>query len=746
MKAIKKTKWIGWGIFTLIALVTVPVFFKFLYEDSALYWTMEQDPYYDALQEIGILAGELFCSLCFPPKRWMRLLLTTVCLLWFSYVHVFFFPFLVGILYACMLWMTGRLCCKLFAKKYQENWFANLLMGMAGIIVLVAVCSVFKMGTPKKLRWIYVAVFLLETVLLHHDIIKQIRIFFQEKEELSSVKKRILSALLLAVSVSAFMIQIGRANIALDYDSLWYGVRSNDILAPYTGIYDQLMTTGCVYVYSKAIETLSLAFSCQSTYSFVYAVNLMFTAMTLYGVYALVRLFGGRNKALFAVLCCSVTAGIMNMGSTAKSDISTLFVQVIMVYFALHSVKEKDGTALALAIAAGIFSFVFKPTSIVFSGIVLAVILLTAFCYKIKPRLRDWLALIPPLAAVLFLLARSYCLTGVPLSLFGQSLWKMLGFEYQYPYAVRETMSASLGEVLTTPLLWERLERLVQTLFYPNTEATDHVIIAWGGMLFSVVWLGIIVLVFSHPIRTWKRIKENPTYAFSLITLATISAASVGSLLLLDKPDGNYFMLMYLLTFVHGSLELEYFPRTLGFCYSVAVIPLVVCGVMMCLASHWSWALGFTPTPDKNRGIYFHIEDNWRYYEQLQINELCEELQSKKKAPRTMIFSSEIPRLLDIPAAADSWLDLVYWGNSDLAKTSDALYEYYKVADMEYLLVQGSYLANEDLARTNLIHLAEDGYLSLERVQGDFCLLSFHSSAGEWDGALCGWLKGLAPR
>lgn len=733
-------QWIGLGFFTVVSLVAVLAFFKFLYKDSAFFWTMEQQQFYQALLETVAVAVLSFCALYFPKKRTTRILLLALVVLVFSYLHVFLLPFIAGILYAIMLWMTGNLLCRLFAKKYSNHSLACFLMGMAGIIVLVAVCSLLKIGTPRKLRIVYVVVFILEAICLRRDLIAGVRSLFTEKEEPVPGTHRLLNALFLAVTVTAFMIQVGRANIALDYDSLWYGVRSNDILAPCEGIFDQLMTTGCVYVYSKAIESLSLAFSFQSTYSFVYAVNLMFTAMVLYGAYLTVRVSCSRSKALFAVMCCAVTAGIMNMGSTAKPDVSTLFVQVVMVYYAMCALKDRDGTALIVSLTAGIFSFAFKPTSIVFSGVVLAVIVIMAIVYKVKTHLRDWLALLPPTVAALFLFARSYVLTGVPLSLFGQGLWDMLGFTYQYPYAGRETMSSSLSEVLGTPLLWERLERLIHVLFYPNTEGTDHIIIAWGGMLFIVVWLAIVVCVFAHPVRTWNRMKENGIYAFSLVSLAIVSAVSVGSMMLLDKPDGNYFMLMYLLTFTHVCLELGYMSGKMHLGYSVGVIPLALCGVLMCLVSHWSWALGFTPVQLQNPGVYFHIEDTNRYYQQLQIDELCNELQAQEKEPRVMIFSSEIPRLLDIPAVSDSWLDLVYWGNGKLAESPEELCRYFATADMKFLLVQRSYLTNETLARNHLMWMAEEGYLSIDKTQGEFCLLSFHAEKVTPDEVLCQWL------
>ena len=63
---------------------------------------------------------------------------------------------------------------------------------------------------------------------------------------------------LLYADFTAFLIQAGRMNIALDFDTLWYGVRSEYILAGGAGIYENPGLVGMVYVYSKGLEVLTL--------------------------------------------------------------------------------------------------------------------------------------------------------------------------------------------------------------------------------------------------------------------------------------------------------------------------------------------------------------------------------------------------------------------------------------------------------------------------------------------------------
>ena len=730
----------------LICLSASVVFYKVVIGQSGLSWSFSQKHYWNSVFEILILSVALFAVLFFAPRKWIRNSMIAFLVLGFSYLHGFFYAFIAGALYALMIWMIGSSILARIARQWKENFAACFTMGMASLIVLVAVCSILKVGTPEKLRIIYVLVFLLE-LFYHRDTLYQwVRNCFSGEKagnQDSSRFERFTEYLVLALSISAFMIQVGRANIALDYDSVWYGLRSPYVLAPYTGIYDQLMMTGCVYVYSKGIETLSLAFSFDTTYSYVYAVNLMFGAAMLYMVYQTTRLFAKKRGALFVLLCCSVTAGIMNMASTAKSDISTLFLQIVVLYFGLISVQEKSGGALLMAIGATILSMAFKPTSIVFSVILFAVILVVAGVSKVRISSVDWKVLMLPLVALILMFARTYLLTGIPLTSFGTQLWANLGVTYKYPYdsGINSGFMSPVSQLFSPSFLVERIIRFVKFLFCPITTELDHVIIAWPGMLFSIIWLAIVLHVFLHPIKTFQRMKEDKAYAISFIALALISCVSIGCILLLTKPDGNYFMLMYAMTFIHGEFELRSCnDREAAKCHA-AFAPVIICGVLLCIVSHWSWVLGFTPIDLENRGAYSHAKRNAQYYQTVGIDQITSVLSQKRTLARVMVFSSDVPQMLLIPAVVDSWLDVVHWGNEEISHSPEQLYAYYCVADMDYLLINIDYVTSSESALSNLRALAERGFLQIEIAQGNHYLLQFTPEGAGTDMQLMELLK-----
>lgn len=721
--------------FTIVLLCAVG-FYEEIVAGSALNWAFHQRHYWNSVIEIGLLVVALFLVFLFVPKRGICFSLAGAILLTFSYLHSFFYAFVVAAIYAVMIWLTGRSICLLIVKRLRDEPIACFVLGMAGLIILVAVCSILKVGTPDKLRMIYVTVFGLEIVFNRDVILRKADV--EDSDSLLSTtvackSVHFINAIHLAGIIAAFMIQVGRANIALDYDSAWYGIRSDRVLAPYTGIYDQLMMTGCVYVYTKGIETLSLAFSFPNTYSYIYAVNLMFAAVTLYVVYKTVGIFASKNQALFATLCCSVTAGIMNMASTAKSDISTLLLQVAVLYYGIKAIKEGSGKYFMPAFAAGVLSFAFKPSSVIFTTIIMATILAVAILGKVRADAKDWPAVCICFIAVALLFARTYLLAGIPFASFGKSLWSFLGMEYKYPYGASVSYMMSIAELLEPDVFIERLIRLYSFMFSPITEELDHVIIAWAGELFAFVWIATVLHIFLRPRKTVRRMKENPVYMLSLLSLATVSVASMGCVMLMSKPDGNYFMLMYAMTFIHAELEWSVdTERTLSI-RILGLVPLVVCGMLMCMASHWSWTFGLTPISLNNDGCYHHEDYYMENYRNIGIDQIVSVLSEEEKMPRVLIASNNITEILTIPAVADTWLDLTHWGNAKNATSGESLYEYLRSAQVEYLLVDINVFNSDERLSNGLQYLCESGYVQLHIEQGTHWLLRFNPSESDVD-------------
>lgn len=140
-------------------------------------------------------------------------------------------------------------------------------------------------------------------------------------------------AALLAFIITMVLIQAGRMNIELDYDSLHYGLRSAYVLDNGKGIYENLGMINLVYTYSKGLEVLVLPLSGTPTYGFVLAFSLWCTVGILLLAADIVGRYCGQVKGILAVAILAAIPGIMNMAATAKSDNITLLHQLIIYDF-----------------------------------------------------------------------------------------------------------------------------------------------------------------------------------------------------------------------------------------------------------------------------------------------------------------------------------------------------------------------------------------------------------------------------
>ena len=160
---------------------------------------------------------------------------------------------------------------------------------------------------------------------------------------------------------------MGRLNIALDFDTLWYGVRSQYIVAGGTGLYENPGLVGMVYVYSKGFEVLTLPLCDLASHSYLTFFNLWLAVLGIGAmVWNAVLLTGNRKQEtekkltyhsvlpgiMAAVLTVSVP-GIMNMTLTAKADLITWLLQLIMLGCFFQYIHVYENHWIFLSGAAG---------------------------------------------------------------------------------------------------------------------------------------------------------------------------------------------------------------------------------------------------------------------------------------------------------------------------------------------------------------------------------------------------------
>ncbi len=716
----KKKILIG-NVFLLTALFLVGgvciLFWEGFMRGSDFSWTVQQPDYWNAVVEMLLVFWVYVICLTLPVNkaiyRYIGIILSFLVLM---YMHAFIFAILVSVLYALMIYLTGHLICKSiyrYDKDIANEFHFCFTIGVAGIICLVAIASLLKCGTPSKLRLIFPIVFISELILERKQIKQKITKIGEGFEHRFNAKGDFIVAAILALICTMVTVQACRANLGIDYDSIWYGLRSNYVLAPENGIYDKLIMMACVYTYSKGFEVLSLVFSGLPSYSFTISVNVMMGVLTLLAIYRLGQIAGRKRTSLFFVLLVSLTPSIMNMMVTAKSDTVTIYLQVVVLLYAALALKEKRGQYLLLSFSVLLLSFGFKPSSIVFSTMIAVILLIMIGIVRIRPSRKDFCLFIMPLASICFLWGRTVLITGYPITSLVVPLFEKMGYYPKYPYTLPPNATMSLKTLLTTEAFWERLLRLPKIFFYPNTSDVYTLEMTWWGPLFSVIWIVSLFSILLKPIKAIMRIKEDCIYGFQVICFLVCSGVSLGCMMLLSTPDGNYFVLMHILTYWYASTELCRFCFKGKKLAGIIAVPLVACNFLLCIAISWAWSVGLTPIEMDNYGYYNH--EVKQVNPQMQANELTEvyEYLKSSEIQRMIVCSEKEAAMFKLPAVVESYTHQKVWAPETI-KTVEELYGFLKYADVDSILFDEAY-SSVDSHCTELVKaLIDQGKLEME--------------------------------
>ena len=411
----------------------------------------------------------------------------------------------------------------------------------------------------------------------------------------------------LVFALPFFILQMNRSNVALDYDSLRYGLRSAYVLFP-EGFFSAHGQINSVYSYPKGLELLTYPLNYLPGYGFL-------LSFTLWTYLALALVFGlllfhfqkNRKKLYIGILCFFLLPSVGNMSLTMKTDLFTLLLQLSALYFFLKGKRLQSCFLL-------FFSYSFKPTAVVFStllGIVfLFTMLLELFGKRntkahtdrntninaninanseinsntnpntIQTKGEKWTSELPfVLFSVVYtglITLRTFLITGLPFSTTFTGIFKAMGFHVNWPFNLDVHVDYS-GELSLSESAFSFFRRLFSFLFYPVGEDMEHVAIAWSAVLFPLILVFGIWQCFSLgrkcllgrnslaggnnlpgknsllgrnslPGREAFLRRENEDaspwdYLPLALSFLTIMAFSLLSFVMLWQIDGNYYIL-----------------------------------------------------------------------------------------------------------------------------------------------------------------------------------------------------------
>lgn len=673
-------------------------------------WIMNQREYKTMMAE----TAELFAAFCLSgflfPKRRQKLVAAVLITAVFLWAHVAFVPVLVSGLYLAYILFFGRfLRVSLWRLTKDDGVASDFLTGAVFLIVIFCLMSAVGIGSIGHLT---VFVFISGGILLLFG-----RSCLGGGGYGSGLAFSGKEIFLLAFLLTMVCLQAGRLNIAVDYDSLWYGVRSRYILDNGHGIYENLGTIGIVYTYSKGFEVLTLPLSQLPSYSFVTSINLWLSLGVLFMGYKIGRFYMKREQAVFLAALLSGVPGIMNMAVTAKSDIITLLVQEIMLYYLLCYIKagQKSWRYLGYGTAAFFLSLTLKPTALIFSTAVFGMGFLYLLGKLLLPRfgaeggnIGGLAVLAGALLALGGIWARTQVLTGLPLTSVFSSLLTRIGFHLKYPFMVNTIPNSGSGMSLKERTV-HLANRLHGFFFCPVGEDMDHVILAWGGfLLYFLLLLWIVSCFYGKNVDRGKKSQLSVFLKVIYIPFLVVNLISLG---MLTQVDGNYFMLFYVLTAVYVlKAAVETGEKTVWRGGVGAGVWVLMFAVFFTAMTSWNWSLGFTPVSFRHKGYYNHQEAARQDMVSKGNGDIWDILAAD---PETRLIAiGDHPDVLAFPCNVQSYDDITgVWGNVALVKKMDYFVEFMDYAKSDYVYVQAGYTGEENRSYTLVRDLIEWGKL-----------------------------------
>ena len=714
-----------------------------------LSWHVRQ-PETAALAVELLVAGLLFFLLFFYGKsnriRMVGgLLLTGV----FAWLHEAFFPVLFSGVYVGYLILAGRFFGeKVLKRKLGITW--AFLLGSGVTISVFCLLSLAQLGSIAKLRFWVLGSGILLGIWYANAWLKKKNATPGGGLNVPKAGRQhwtICAGVMLAAIMVLLSLQMIRMNIAVDFDSIWYGVRSDVMLDSGSSIYENLGTLGVVYTYPKGWEVLTLPLAGLPSYSFPIAFNLWVAALVLKAAYDTACVRMESKHALWVPFLMAAIPGIMNMAGTAKADLITLFLQILMIQGVLQYEKERQSGPLLLGLSAAGLSLAMKPTAVIYSTAIVGIAAVWTLwnqsgrrgSSKQNPFREEmpaaagaggsrwiWAALLPSVAALAGIWGRTLHLVGVPVTSVFYQLFQKAGFHVKYPFYASGFPSAG-GSMGGMEKLRFFTERLFGVLFNPQGEDMAHVVIAWGTVL-PVVLLAMWLCMSAGQ----RKDRESRTGVSSglrhipdflpLLTGAVLFINLV-SLYSLSQIDGNYYMLFYALMILTGCIWIEGLSARQQRAAHGMLIPVWALAALLCMITNWAWALGSGEIRPVNHGYYNHIQAAREERTAQGSGAIWNLLAADPK--NRVIGLGEHPKVLTFPCSVQSYVDVSgYWGNPEVVSDTPHFLQYLQYADTDYLYMEKEYVDTSVRIYQIVRELIEEGWLYDVREENGNLILS----------------------
>ncbi|HET7844999.1 MAG TPA: hypothetical protein VFL14_12670 [Xanthomonadales bacterium] len=438
---------------------------------------------------------------------------------------------------------------------------------------------------------------------------------------------RAIAAVLAAWLAATF----ARTANVLGYDSPWYGLRGELVLAPEHSLFDATGLVSPVYYFPKLYELLLLPLNDIGTYQHAMALGVAMLAMIALAAWRIARALGAReHAAAWATLVVVSMPVVANHGITTKSDLLAVLLLLIAVRAVLSLAATRARDDALLALGALLLAVQAKLATGPFCAAIGVVLLVLAMRGRlVAPSRTGWISLALATTTSVALTARTYVLAGVPT--IGPDpllkLWLALGFEMREPVGSLDWIR---------PQVWGDVPLLVFDLL-ARPAALPHVVVTWTGNVW--LWCALVALVAGG---TWRTLRAQPTAAWLLgLCGATGLWLALGQRYYERGGDGNYFMLAPVLATI--ALVPLVLRRRPGAAAPLALALFVAMQLAYSFVSAgWgtpgtrAWDLDFTRGPDRAAELRYGL---WDAAGMLELASALD------REPRTLHVVGDVPEV-----------------------------------------------------------------------------------------------------
>lgn len=552
-----------------------------------------------------------------------------------------FVPLIFVIFYFEIIISIGRFINRKVKIQTDEESFIfylkNFLIGFTMWSLVNLLLSLIGLGTINIIRVVTIVLFIIS---ISKGIKKPFIWFFIEKLKLSSKKEKdllsILGVLILAL--------LSKSNRAIDYDSIWYGLRPEYVLVGDNSFFDNLGLVQFVHFYPKLFEFFTLPLSDLRDNSFIYTINIIFFVLSLFIIYLLIESFRKNSfYSLLGTLMIATIPAFANISATAKPDIFSIFFTLFGIYLLWIFIKTGDKKELVFGFASLLLTFGGKSTSFLYTpfiviGFFVMIVYLSKKHYwqlnllgNFRKGCSSYWLLLGSITVLLLTIYRTYKLTGYPVYPAGIGLWNKLGFEPKYPI----TSEHNVDGLSINFSIQGLLERWYKLLLDPKDF--PHIIMLWTGN--SVAFLLIIILLLI----LFNQFKINKFYTSSLFIFCSpvILIGIFFASFMLNGGDGNYFLIPIILAFVcfYTLLINNIKIDSIRIWVLRGLLLFLPIQILTSFVSHSSWSWG-TQEYSTNLKIY-QIESNENFFEINGLKEIAKYIEDIPSKTRAIGFGQE---------------------------------------------------------------------------------------------------------